>query len=420
MAVSRHINVLDFGARGDGRTDDGAAINRALSAARDLDGAELHFPPRPYLVGGTPSLLATALVLEGASNVSLTGAGATLLQGPHGLRTLGIFACDRVRVRGLRFIGSAAQAGRPYYQHSSAIAVAYGSREISIEDCRVANYLGDCLYLGGTLTDGGGLGAEVRAVSVRRCVLQERYGDGRRIHDGGSRSRVAIAVIDAVGVLIRQNVIYGVIDLEPNLDGQHLVDCTVEDNRFLAGPVVPLAGLRRGQYHAVEAVTGAATRGAVPIEGGVRFTGIPGRPVVRNNVVRGNELELGTVSVQNPYVARIENNVFRRGGIRVGDRSGANYTAGVTIERNRTERVLAGRSSFITLAGRVAASEFLDNAVDDAGAAVIGDDGPGSGDLGRSVFRHNVNTGRIGHGDAIALALAPAPTSHVQTGDTPR
>ena len=406
------MNVLDFGARGDGRTDDSAGINRALRAAAERGGAEVRFPPRLYLVGGTPRLDATALVLEGASNVSLSGAGATILQGPHGLRTLGIFGCDHVRVTGLRFLGSGAHAGQPYYQHSAAIAVNYGSRLVEIEHCRVSNYLGDCIYLGGTLTDGGGTGSEVHRVSVRHCTLKERYGDGRRIYGGGSRSRLAIAVVDASGVEIRGNAIYGGIDFEPNLDGQHTVDCVVEDNRFLEGPVAPQASIGRA-YHHDEALVADGAPGAAMIEAGVSFTGIPGTPVVHGNLVRRNRFDRGAISVQNPYVARVADNAFRRGQIVVGARAGANYTTDVRIENNRAEWPLPGESSFIKLAGRVASCEFTGNTLDDAAGAVIGSDGPGSGDLGDSVFRGNVNTGRLGEGKGTVLGFSPAASSVV-------
>src|SRR3712207_3630540 len=137
------LNVLDFGARGNGRTDDTRPIARALEAAGEHEGVTVLFPRGAYLVGAGPCLDTTALVLREAAGVRLVGSGATLLQGPHALRTLGIFACERIRVEGLRFIGSTAHAGQRYYQHSAAVAVNYGSRDVTIENCYITNYLGD-------------------------------------------------------------------------------------------------------------------------------------------------------------------------------------------------------------------------------------------------------------------------------------
>jgi hypothetical protein len=407
------LDVTAFGARGNGRSDSTDAINSAFGAAREIEGAVVHFPPGQYLVGAAPCMDTTALVLEDATDVELSGRGATLLQGPHGLRTLGIFRCRDVRVSGLRFVGDTTHAGAPYYQHSAAIAVNYGSRGVTIEECSITNYLGDCLYLGGSLEDGGGTGHEVRDVVIRRCLLKERYGDGVRVYDGGSRSRLAVAVIDAVGVRIQENVIYGTVDFEPNLDGQHVVDCRVERNAFLHGPVIPQRRIGWARYHDEPVVAGNA-RDAVSIDGGVSWTGVPGHPVVRDNLVGGNRFDLGTVSVQNAYVADIRGNRFRRGRILVGALAGPNYTRGVEVEENHVERLLPGDRGFIRLAGRVAESRFIGNTVADESGAVIADGGPGTGDHGRCLFRANRNLA-AGNADHRVLALRPDASSVVES-----
>jgi hypothetical protein len=109
----------------------------------------------------------------------------------------------------------------------------------------------------------------------------------------------------------------------------------------------------------------------------------------------------------------VTDNVFRSGLMVVGARAGANYTTGVRIENNRAERPLPGQANFIQLAGRVASCEFIGNTTEDAAGAVIGSDGPESGDLGGSVFRGNVNTARLGKGKGTVLAFSPAASSVV-------
>ncbi|OWL94807.1 hypothetical protein CBQ26_14930 [Deinococcus indicus] len=59
------VSVKDFGARGDGRTDDTAALRRALATR----GKNIHFPAGTYLVG-------SVVTVDGASSQKLTGAGA--------------------------------------------------------------------------------------------------------------------------------------------------------------------------------------------------------------------------------------------------------------------------------------------------------------------------------------------------------
>ena len=45
---ARRLNVREFGAKGDGRTDDTTAIRRAIISARDSGGATIYFPTGVY------------------------------------------------------------------------------------------------------------------------------------------------------------------------------------------------------------------------------------------------------------------------------------------------------------------------------------------------------------------------------------
>jgi len=68
------VNVKDFGATGDGVTDDLAAINAAFSAVASLGGGEVFFPPGTYKINGQ---------LTPGTNVSIRGSGidTTLIDG---------------------------------------------------------------------------------------------------------------------------------------------------------------------------------------------------------------------------------------------------------------------------------------------------------------------------------------------------
>jgi hypothetical protein len=64
-------NVKDWGAAGDGRTDDTLAVQSALAFLATRNGGELFFPEGDYQVGGTPDY--KGLVLP--SNVTIRGSG---------------------------------------------------------------------------------------------------------------------------------------------------------------------------------------------------------------------------------------------------------------------------------------------------------------------------------------------------------
>ena len=75
------FNVRDFGARGDGRTDDTAAIQRAIDAAAQLQGGVVALPPGNYLVASHLTVKAF-VTLEGvwrAPKSGPVGSGSTLL-----------------------------------------------------------------------------------------------------------------------------------------------------------------------------------------------------------------------------------------------------------------------------------------------------------------------------------------------------
>lgn len=70
-------NVKDFGAAGDGRTDDTIAIQSALAYIASRNGGVLRFPDGDYIVGGTPGFeglaVPSGIVIEGLNGLQ-TGA----------------------------------------------------------------------------------------------------------------------------------------------------------------------------------------------------------------------------------------------------------------------------------------------------------------------------------------------------------
>src|SRR5213078_3927462 len=65
------LNVRDFGATGDGVTNDTPAVNAAIVSANGLGGRVVRFPAGTYLAGGSIHMMSNVTIL--------LDAGATLL-----------------------------------------------------------------------------------------------------------------------------------------------------------------------------------------------------------------------------------------------------------------------------------------------------------------------------------------------------
>jgi len=97
MIVGAFFNALDYGAKGDGITNDAAAIQLAITAAA---GGTLYFPAGTYLVGTQ---------LTGVSNIHIIGAGSdvTTLKASVAINSIILFSDkSNVEIEGLKFDGN--------------------------------------------------------------------------------------------------------------------------------------------------------------------------------------------------------------------------------------------------------------------------------------------------------------------------
>lgn len=168
MGPKESLNVREFGATGDGKTDDTKAIQRALDAAGEGE-AVVFVPAGVYLCADLQMRTNTALV--GVPTWNYGGAGRTVLRLVSGSAKclLNIAAAAGATIDGLALDGAGLGTGvhgifldKPDYgKHEDAFR---------IERCQVARFTGDGVSL-----------AHAWCFSVRHSMLAFNHGDGLRL-----------------------------------------------------------------------------------------------------------------------------------------------------------------------------------------------------------------------------------------------
>lgn len=160
------VNVKDYGALGDGVTNDFPAVDRALDVLAALDDyAELYFPPGVYILN-------SSLQINGRDRIRLRGAGMydSILQCPNTNTCISVDFSQRRRVLTIEDLG---------FQKASGSATAVALRGTNESD---AIYVRRCRFLG---MHGLHLGRNVN-LRVEDCVFQ---GLGQSVYDGISAAQ---------------------------------------------------------------------------------------------------------------------------------------------------------------------------------------------------------------------------------------
>ena len=212
------VSVKDFGAVGDGVTDDTAAIQAAL----DSGAGQVTFPDGTYLISAQ---------IEPESNQTLLGTGGTLTM-VNGTFDQGVYVDTKpnVRIDGLRIIG--ASGGNSFDQ---AILVV-GSTNVTIENCLIQDIGNEAAspneYGHGIEIDGSSVNVKIINNTIKNIKGFGQFrGDGITVRSSfntliqgntiDTNRRMQIAVIDdAIDVkIISNHLLNGYlagIDIEPN------------------------------------------------------------------------------------------------------------------------------------------------------------------------------------------------------------
>jgi hypothetical protein len=404
--LQESISVKDFGAKGDFNpstgvgTDDRIAIQAALNYAATNGNCQVVFPEGQYYLGTSYSftssglnaqlLLGSMTVTNAANNVVLQGNGAAIYQGAPGC-ALAIGNASNISVLGLKMVGFVGGSLGSSREFDNLIGIFKSSKFISIAECYITNSLGYTIYtVGDPNVAGGGTADTCLNITIRDSIIKTRYGNGTSSSAGGSKSQWAFAAVDAQNVVLQDNVIYGVLDFEPNnIADQSTYGIFVEGNQFPAGYVTPIVPSGTSTYWADE-IIGKSNSGGTPITGGVNITGATGAPLNACNVVSNNSFDNGIINVGNAvYYQWVLGNSFRLGKINVGSTTGGNVNRFYTISGNTSYAIIDATSAFIECKGSISNTQFSNNTLTTTDFPVIGTDGVGGADGGTNNYSNN-------------------------------
>jgi len=203
------VSVLDFGAKGDGTTDDTESLMRAHATGRPV-----HYPRTAVFYQISHVLPVTASVSSNGAEIRITGDGTgekSILRVARNQQPLSISG----------FILDGGYTGGTKGEFSMGISL-YGARAVTISGNTIKNPYGDCIYLGSA---NGSAPTNIRIrdnklINPRRCNLAVVCGED---------------VVIEGNVLAKEVDYVTAIDLEPDPNGFDFVRrVRIANNSFTA------------------------------------------------------------------------------------------------------------------------------------------------------------------------------------------
>lgn len=141
--ASENINVKDFGARGDGISDDTVAIKAAIASIAKTKGGSLYFPHGEYLID-------QPLLFADLPRITVFGDGKIILKsGSNNVKIMTFYNCSNVLVYGMQIDGNRANQtkittgdGKDVSENCPGILFEHVTKG-TIRNCTLINQQGD-------------------------------------------------------------------------------------------------------------------------------------------------------------------------------------------------------------------------------------------------------------------------------------
>ena len=171
------VSVQDFGAVGDGTTDDTSAILLAI-AAMPANGAGLNFPPGTYLVNSNNL---NGLKFNNKSNFVVSGYGATIkvkagASVVGGYEVMSFFNCSNGAINGLTIDGNRANRTIPGETSAHLLTICTSCSQITVNDVIAINSPADGFLI--TTFDYTVAATYPTDITLVNCVADNAYRNG--------------------------------------------------------------------------------------------------------------------------------------------------------------------------------------------------------------------------------------------------
>jgi hypothetical protein len=219
------VNVKDFGAVGDGVTDDAAAIQAAVDTM-EVGGGTLHIPAGTYLLGSEVLLLGE-IIVQG------DGYGSTFIKAADdfelGGRLFDTFRRDNITIQGIHFDGNVAnQSGYvPATDNGQNAIIIRSSKNITIRNCYFKDFGKDGIFMFGTAPTKSN-----DQILIEGCVFENMYRNG-------------FSIIEGQNITVANNFFFGLGDLTPaevtlnegvrieaDFSTEHVINLLISNNHF--------------------------------------------------------------------------------------------------------------------------------------------------------------------------------------------
>jgi hypothetical protein len=177
MITGAPVNVLDFGATGDGVTDDTDAILAAIAAMPSSGGA-LFFPAAMYIVNSDNL---NGLKFNGKSNFVVEGYGATIkvkagASVVGGYEVMSFFNCSNGAINGLTIDGNRANRTIPGETSAHLLTICTSCSQITVNDVIAVNSPADGFLI--TTFDFTVAATYPTDITLVNCVADNAYRNG--------------------------------------------------------------------------------------------------------------------------------------------------------------------------------------------------------------------------------------------------